>query len=82
MTNKIITTIFAVIALSACSGKTTTNTTGATASNDGKICKYEKATGTKIGTKICRTRAQMESEREAAKQAMKTLTRGQTKSTN
>lgn len=63
----------------ACSGTPKDGTT--TAANDkGKICKFEKTTGSHIGTKICRTPEQMEREKENAQQALKTLTRGQVKS--
>jgi len=62
-----------LILLSACAGKPT-GSDGQTASNNsGKICRYEKTTGSNIGTKICRTPAQAEAERKAAKKAMKTL---------
>lgn len=71
--------ITSLILLTACAGQSSTKI----ASDDsGKICRYEKTTGSHIGTKICRTPQQMKAEKEAAQQAMKTLVRGDPKSTN
>ena len=42
-----------------------------TAADDGKlICKREKATGSKLGKRVCRTAAQIEAEREAARASL------------
>lgn len=62
--------------LTACAGQPK-NGVNETANNNGKICRYEKTTGTHIGTKICRTPQQVEAEKEAANKAMRTLQRGQ-----
>lgn len=44
------------------------STSAQTAPDDGKlICKREKATGSKLGKRVCRTAAQIEAEREAAR---------------
>jgi len=71
-----------IVLLSACAGQPKYASKNAAADETGKICRYEKTTGSHIGTKICRTPAQMEAEREAAKQVMKRMTRGQTASSN
>lgn len=61
------------LAVTACAG---TPAGGKTASSEkGKICTYEKTTGSKIGHRICRTPAQVEAEKVAAQKAMKTLNR-------
>ncbi|WNC69679.1 hypothetical protein RI845_05905 [Thalassotalea nanhaiensis] len=65
--------------ITACAG-TPEGGSKTAANQKGKICKYEKTTGSHIGTKICRTPEQIQREKENAQQAMKTLTRGQTKS--
>jgi hypothetical protein len=77
------TIIFLMVAaqfLSACSGKPESSKVALASNEDGKICKYEKTTGSRIGTKICRTPQQIEIEKEKAQDAMKRLTRGQMKS--
>jgi hypothetical protein len=77
------TIIFLMVAtqfLSACTGKPESSTEALASNDNGKICKYEKATGTRIGTKICRTPEQIEIEKEKAKEVMKRVTRGQMKS--
>jgi hypothetical protein len=76
MNVKLLSLIAFTTIISACSGKPV-NTAGNTANQeDGKICKYEKVTGTKIGTRICRTPEQIKAEKVAADRAMKTITRG------
>lgn len=56
--------------LTACAGKPTNGAT-TVASNQGKICRYEKTTGTRLGTKICRTPQQMEHEKKVAKEMIR-----------
>lgn len=60
----------------ACSGAKR-NADGDIVTNDGKICRYEKTTGSHIGTKICRTPEQIKVEKEAAKKALRNLNQGQ-----
>ena len=77
------TIIFLMVAtqfLSACTGKPDSTQKALASNEDGKICKYEKTTGSRIGTKICRTQQQIDIEKEKAQDAMKRLTRGQMKS--
>jgi len=38
-----------------------------------KVCEYTRATGTMLKTKRCRTRAQIEVDRETAKDTMKAI---------
>lgn len=40
------------------------------------VCRYERTTGSNIGSKVCRTKAQMEYEREQAQRALKDKTSG------
>jgi len=68
----IIIIAISVVFISACAGQKVVN--GKVVNNKGKICKYEKVTGSHIGTKVCKTKQQMESEREAAKQIIKRST--------
>lgn len=78
---KFTSTVFAIstiLILTGCAGKPPEGKVAANTS--GKICKYEKTTGSNIGTKICRTPEQIEHERTAAKQILKTATRGPVKS--
>jgi hypothetical protein len=82
MNVKLLSLIAFTTVLAACSGKPA-NTAGNTANQEnGKVCKYEKVTGTKIGTRVCRTPEQMKEEKVAADRAMKTLNRGQARGSN
>ena len=76
-----ITLIVAATIITGCTG-TPANSNGTTASADGLVCTYEKVTGTKMKTKICRTPEQIEQDKIDADRAMKTFTRGQTKAGN
>lgn len=62
------------IVLSACAGQS--GDTKTAQNTNGKICKYEKTTGSHIGTKICRTPAQIKAEQAAARELMENSTRG------
>ena len=67
--------IMASVFLTACSGNPKNGATAGT-NTTGKVCRYEKATGSNIGTRICRTPAQMEHEKKVAKEAMRTMRTG------
>jgi len=45
------------------------------AQEEGKICKFEKTTGSNLGTRICRTPEQIEHEKAAAKELLRTMQR-------
>lgn len=45
------------------------------AQEEGKICKYEKTTGSHLGTRVCRTPEQIEQEKAAAKELIRTMRR-------
>lgn len=63
------------ILITACSGKPKVGA-DAIASTEGKVCRYEKSTGSHLGTRVCRTPEQMEHEKEAAKEAMRSMGKG------
>lgn len=70
---KKILAIFATLALTAgCSGTPEGQKTAKAANEEGKICKYEKVTGSNIGTRICRTPEQIKREQIAAKELIRT----------
>jgi hypothetical protein len=73
-------TIITIALISGCAGKPPEGKVAANTS--GKICKYEKTTGSNIGSKVCRTAAQIEHERAAAKRIMQTATAGQRNTSN
>ena len=79
--NKALIILGTVTLVTACAGNPN-KSDGKIASDSGKVCRYEKTTGSNIGTKICRTPAQMEAERAAAKRALENLQRGQTNTSN
>lgn len=66
------------ILLTACAGKEKDGASNV-ASTQGKICRYEKTTGSNIGTKICRTPAQIEYEKKIAQDAMRSMRSGAVK---
>jgi hypothetical protein len=61
--------------ITACAGKPKVGDDGVAMSAD-TVCRYEKTTGSKIGTKICRTPAQMEYEKKVAQEAMRKMRTG------
>ncbi|TKB44676.1 hypothetical protein [Thalassotalea mangrovi] len=72
--------MIALTAITACSG--TPESERIAQNDDGKICRYEKVTGSHIGTRICRTPEQIEKEKQDAQEALRTLQRGRTNNTN
>jgi len=66
--------------ISACTGKPPMTSGQVASSEEGKICSYEKTTGTRIGARVCRTPQQVEIQKEAAQAAIKHLTRGKVSS--
>ncbi|MGO2332793.1 MAG: hypothetical protein ACTH59_14450 [Pseudoalteromonas nigrifaciens] len=65
------------LTLFGCSSVKNTETAS---SDDGKICKMEKTTGSNIATRICRTVEQIAYQKKIAKEALKEMTRGSIKS--
>jgi len=63
-------TVSIVILVSACASSGNNNNSASTpaASNDGKICKMEKKTGSNVRKKVCRTPEQIELARSTAKE--------------
>jgi len=65
------------LALSACAGKPKSGNLNAS-NEDGKICTFEKSTGSHIGKKICRTKAQIEHQKKVAQDAIREMQKGKT----
>ena len=63
------------VLLTACAGQPKDGATNV-ASTSGKICRYEKTTGSHLGTKICRTPAQIEHEQKIAQETMRNQGKG------
>ena len=70
-------------ALKAQSSATPQAGTAAVAAEDQKlICEMERPVGSNIPKRVCRTKAQMDREREAAQDKMRELQQGHQKSSN
>jgi len=72
MTLKKLITV-ATVCLFATACASTDDQLTASNSNSGKICQYEKTTSSHIKRKICRTKEQIEQEREAGKEALRKM---------
>ena len=65
--------------LPACSG-TTDNNVKLTSDDNGKVCKMEKITGSKIVHKVCRSPAQIEYDKQLAYNTMREAVKGSIRS--
>lgn len=64
------------LALAGCAGNSgKVGPNGEKLANNGKICKFEKTTGSNIGRKVCRTPEQIEYERQAANELLRDVQR-------
>ena len=73
ITKSLLIAIMTTALIAGCAGKTKTGKNMSAQNSDDKICRVEKTTGTHMKTKICRTKAQAELEKELAQQTMRDL---------
>jgi len=57
-----------VVLMSACASSGNKSASTTSGSNDGKICKMEKKTGSNVRKKVCRTPEEIEKQRRTAKE--------------
>ena len=67
-----------ITVLAGCAGNSGKSGKFAKTEEGDKICRFEKTTGSHIGSKVCRTQAQIDAEKEAAQQALRTLNQPRT----